>query len=140
MIMDGSAVDEAAATELKRLELLLMNPAIRRDRVRVAGLLAEDFEEFGSSGRVWTREMMLQQLQRETYSPPVVECFECWMLGGDVALVTYRALQLNEATGKRTFTLRSSIWVRMSGSWKMRFHQGTRALEPDSTESTFRGG
>jgi len=129
MIMDGSAVDEAAATELKRLELLLMNPAIRRDRVRVAGLLAEDFEEFGSSGRVWTREMMLQQLQRETYSPPVVECFECWMLGGDVALVTYRALQLNEATGKRTVTLRSSIWVRTSGNWKMRFHQGTRALE-----------
>jgi len=135
-----SAVDEAAATELKRLELLLMNPAIRRDRVRVAGLLAEDFEEFGSSGRVWTREMMLQQLQRETYSPPVVECFECWMLAGDVALVTYRALQLNEATGKRTVTLRSSFWIRMSGSWKMRFHQGTGALEPDSTESTFRGG
>ena len=63
-----AAVDEAAATELKRLELLLMNPAIRRDRVRVAGLLAEDFGEFGSSGRVWTREMMLQTAARDVFA------------------------------------------------------------------------
>jgi hypothetical protein len=128
MNMDAVA-DPATATELERLELLLMDPAVRRDRERVAGLLAEDFQEFGSSGRVWTREMTLDELPRETYSPPVVECFECRMLGGDVALVTYRAVRSNEATGELTVTLRSSIWVRTSGNWKMRFHQGTRALE-----------
>ena len=118
MKMD-TAADEATAMQLERLELLLMDPTVRRHRERVAG----------SSGRVWTRAMMLEQLPRETYSPPVVECFTCRMLGEDVALVTYRAVRSNGAAGERTVTLRSSIWVRMSGNWKMRFHQGTRSLE-----------
>lgn len=123
------AVNETTEAKLERLELLLMDPTVRRDRERVGRLLAEDFLEFGSSGRVWTREMTLEQLSTETYSPPVVDSFACTMLGKDVALVTYRAVRSNEATGERTVTLRSSVWTRMSGDWKMRFHQGTRASE-----------
>lgn len=123
------AVNETTEAELERLELLLMDPAVRRDRERVGKLLAEDFLEFGSSGRVWTREMTLEQLPTETYSPPMVDSLACRMLGEDVALVTYRAVRTNEATGERTVTLRSSVWKRMSGDWKMRFHQGTRAIE-----------
>jgi hypothetical protein len=125
----GAAVSEAIAAELKRLELLLMDPAARRDREQVAGLLAEDFLEFGSSGRVWTREMTLQLLLTETYTAPVVESFACTKLGEDVALVTYRAVRSNEFTGERTVTLRSSIWTRMSGDWQIRFHQGTYSSE-----------
>ena len=37
------AVDETTEAKLERLELLLMDPAVRRDRERVARLLAEDF-------------------------------------------------------------------------------------------------
>lgn len=128
MNMD-TALNVATAKELERLELLLMDPAVRRAPDRVAELLAEDFQEFGSSGRVWTRETTLDLLKAETYSPPAVECFACGMLGDDVALVTYRAVRSNEATKARTVTLRSSIWIRTSGNWKMRFHQGTRATE-----------
>ncbi len=116
-------------SELERLELLLMDPAVRRDRERVAALLSEDFLEFGSSGRVWTRETTLEPLAAETYSPPVVEAFACRMLGGNVALVTYRAIRTTEATDERMVTLRSSIWTRESGSWRMCFHQGTRTSE-----------
>ena len=71
-----------------------MDPAVRRDRERVAALLAEDFVEFGSSGRVWTRESILELLATETYTPPAVEDFACRMLGEDVALVTYRAVRI----------------------------------------------
>ena len=74
----------------------------RRDRERVAGVLAEDFQKFGSSGRVWTREMLLERLETEMYFPPVVECLACRMLGEDVALVTYRAVRSHEATGVRS--------------------------------------
>lgn len=123
------AVNETTEAELERLELLLMDPAVRRDRERFGSLLAEDFLEFGSSGRVWTREMTLEQLSTETYSPLAVDSLACRMLGEDVALVTYRAVRSNEATRERTVTLRSSVWTRMSGDWKMRFHQGTRASE-----------
>jgi hypothetical protein len=119
-------LDEATKSELERLELLLMDPAVRRDREQVAGLLTEDFQEFGSSGRVWTRETTLELLATEMYLPPVVESFACRGLGRDVALVTYRSVRTTEATNERKVTLRSSIWTRELGSWKMCFHQGTR--------------
>ena len=120
-------VDEATAAELNRLERLLMDPAVRRDRSRVAALLDEDFQEFGASGRVWTRDATLDLLSSETYTPPQVEDFSCsWLVGVDVVLVTYRAVRrCNE--GDRITTLRSSIWMKKSGVWKLRFHQGTPA-------------
>ena len=39
-------------------------------------------------------------------------------LGQDTVLLTYRL------AGTRT-TLRSSVWIRESGQWRLRFHQGT---------------
>ena len=117
-------LDETTKAELEPLELMLMDPVVRRDRERVSALLAEDFLEFGSSGRVWTREATLELLATETYISPSIEDFACRVLGKDVALVTYRAVRTNMA-GERTVTLRSSIWVRESGNWQMQFHQGT---------------
>jgi hypothetical protein len=119
-------LDEATKAELERLELLLMDPAVRRNRDRVAALMTEDFLEFGSSGRVWTRETTLELLATEAYSPPMVESFAGRTLGRDVVLVTYRTVRTTQATEERTVTLRSSIWTRELGSWKMCFHQGTR--------------
>jgi hypothetical protein len=119
-------VDQATRAELERLELLLMDPAVRRDRAQVGALLTSDFVEFGSSGRVWTREAALELLATETYTPPVVETFAFRLLGPGLALATYRTSR-TDGVGEQTATLRSSIWTRESGSWKMCFHQGTRA-------------
>ncbi len=119
-----SNIDKVTFAELRSLELLLMDPVVRRDRERVAGLLTEDFTEFGSSGRVWTRDSTLALLTTETYKAPSVEDFVCRMLGENVALATYRAVRM-KATGERAVTLRSSLWTRESGNWKMCFHQGT---------------
>lgn len=131
-------VDDATAAELKRLELLLMDPAVRRDRERVAALLHEDFLEFGSSGRVWSRTTTLELLATETYTRPEVEDFACRALGLDAVLVTYRTVRRGE-NGERATTLRSSIWIRdgIEGEeWKMRFHQGTRAETRDAVQAT----
>jgi len=127
-MMVDTRVDAATAAELERLELMLMDPVVRRDREQVSLLLAQDFVEFGSSGRVWTRQPTLELLATETYTPPVVEDFVCRMLGASVALVTYRAVRTNDLSGERVATLRSSLWTRESGIWQMRFHQGTRSI------------
>jgi hypothetical protein len=119
-------MDHATRAELERLELLLMDPAVRRDRERVGALLSSDFVEFGSSGRVWTRDTALDLLAAGTFTAPQVENFAFRLLGRDVVLVTYRTLHTDLA-GERTVTLRSSIWTRESGSWQICFHQGTRA-------------
>lgn len=120
------SVDEPTAAVLQRLELSLMDPQVRRDRNQVSGLLSEDFVEFGASGRTWTREATLDLLASENYTSPRMEQFACFALGPLVALVTYRTVR-NGEHGEPVTTLRSSIWTKESGKWKLRFHQGTRA-------------
>jgi len=119
-------VDQATKAELERLELLLMDPAVRRDREQVGALLTSDFMEFGSSGQAWTRDATLELLANGTFTTPHVEDFAFRWLGSDVVLVTYRTSRSDEV-GEQTVTLRSSIWTRESGSWRICFHQGTRA-------------
>ena len=120
---------ETNADELKRLEQLLLEPEFRRDSKRVEELLAEDFLEFGSSGRVWTRETTLQLLATESYIKPIIEDFACRMLSNDVTLLTYRSLRTGADDKQHVETLRSSIWMRRNGKWKIIFHQGTRTLQ-----------
>lgn len=117
--------DEKTAAELRRLELMLLKPEVRCNRASVEELLAEDFLEFGSSGRVWRRAAVLEMLATETCTPPEVEDFTCRMVSEDVALVTYCSVR-RDGDGARSDVLRSSLWVRQQGKWKLQFHQGTR--------------
>lgn len=113
--------------QLRALEESLLDPSIRRDRTRLRNLLAEDFLEFGASGRIWTRNTIIELLAIETaFTAPAIEDFRCEQLADDVALVTYRTVRPEGSTGERIASLRSSIWTRQSGEWRMRFHQGTR--------------
>ena len=56
-------------------------------------LLTEDFVEFGSSGRIWTRDQIIELLAIETFAPLHMKDFRCDLLAEDVALVTYRAVR-----------------------------------------------
>lgn len=128
--MKSESIAETAA-HLFTLEKALLDPAVRRDRARVSALLAEDFVEFGSSGRIWKRDAILDLLEAEkNFVPPEVEEMTCRSLGESVMLVTYKTVRFNTDTGARSAALRSSIWSIESGSWLLRFHQGTPA---DST-------
>lgn len=118
--------DEALADHLRGLEESLLEPGVRRDRARVSALLADDFLEFGSSGRVWTREETLRLLATESYPRPEMIDFACRRMAQGVALVTYKTIRVEAATGERAEALRSSLWTEESGTWQVRFHQGTR--------------
>lgn len=126
--MAEAKANERIATLLWSLERMLLDPAVRSDPARVSALLADDFVEFGASGRVWSRDEILAELaaKGESWTPPSVEDFACRLVSESAALVTYRAVRLDAATESRSVSLRSSLWIRESGSWKMCFHQGTR--------------
>ncbi len=111
---------------LQSLELALLDPETRRAADRVAALLTDDFEEFGSSGRVWSRAAILDLLATEEYTPPAMEDFRCARVAENVVLVTYRTVRTDAQTGAQSAALRSSLWVCDSGEWRVRFHQGTR--------------
>lgn len=113
----------AEEVELRLLEEALLDPAVRRNPAQLEKLLAEDFREFGSSGRIWTRQAIIDLLATEAYTPMLIEEFNCRLLSGEVALVTYRAVRTT--LNAQTSSLRSSLWIRISGEWRLCFHQGT---------------
>jgi len=112
---------------LLNLERQLMDPVFRKDRERVGELLAEEFSEFGSSGRVWTRDATLDLLAGESPQPaPDVEDFAARQIAADTVLVTYRTVPKGDGFESHSSSLRSSIWIRRGERWQILFHQGTK--------------
>lgn len=117
---DGELVEA-----LLRLELALA----RRDRDGLEdgyrGVLDPGFLEIGASGRRWGLEETVRQLEAEAPDPTImIESFELAALGPDAVLATYRLTDHRRAHGP---SLRSSVWLRRDGRWRLRFHQGTRS-------------
>jgi len=104
--------------ELLRLELALAS----RDPTGIDGgllsLIADDFVEFGKSGRVWTARSVREVVEGSPTQPVSIVDFEVAELADGVVLATY-------SIAGPPSVLRSSIWVRRDGRWSVRFHQGT---------------
>jgi hypothetical protein len=111
---------------LKSLEEHLLNPTNRRDPTLIAPLLADDFIEFGASGRVFDKATILEDLKNEPPRPAsLLTDFAIRELSSTVVLATYRATRFN-ANGEPTLhSRRSSIWTHVNGQWQIIFHQGT---------------
>lgn len=127
---DPHSGDNQLAAHLISLELALLDPAVRHDRARVESLLADDFQEFGASGKVWSRTQILDLLESESSRPITAHDLACYFIADRVALVTYRTASNHLETGHPLTALRSSLWVFVDGHWKIRFHQGTREHQP----------
>jgi len=122
--------EPSLADHLRELKEQLVQPEIRRSRERLDRLLADDFREFGSSSQVFDKEQIIQALQNETPLKFSLHGFAAVTLAPEVVLVTYRATCTVVATGAVTHSLRSSIWRKQNGQWRMLFHQGTRYDQP----------
>lgn len=114
---------------LRQLEERLLQPEVRRSAQDVADLLADEFVEFGSSGRVFNKQQMLESLQHEEPTQRSMTEFRSTLLAPGVILTTYRVVRLNRSDAPPLSSLRSSIWRLQDGRWKMVFHQGTPAAE-----------
>jgi ribonuclease HI len=99
------------------MERALLTDEVRSDRAAVAALLHPDWREVGRSGRLWTREEVLDEIA--PIAPADFEVVSVDRLGDDTILLLWRT-----STDERS-TLRSSLWVRTGGQWQARFHQGT---------------
>ena len=106
---------------LRTKEMELLDPDVRSDPRRVRALLHDDFLEFGSTGRVYNKKMLLDMLSGEKGGEVAIREFAVRQLSSDTALVTYRTVGDSGQEARR-----SSIWVRVDGVWQMNFHQGTR--------------
>ncbi len=115
-------------SELERRELIALEEAMWRPETRFDAdfqqqRFAEDFLEFGRSGRVYRRHDAI----RVGYEPiaarlPLLN-LELRRLDIDTAQITYDSEVTYDGQIERAH--RSSIWSRTAHGWVMRFHQGT---------------
>lgn len=113
------------ADQLQALELELLTNTTRKDTERMSSLLADNFREFGSSGRIYSKEDTISMLQPESSVSIAAVDVEVRLLSEHIALVTYTSVKKRE--GKHVGSaLRSSIWIRDSDHWSIIFHQGTK--------------
>ncbi len=122
-------MDDSLRQTLLDLENRLLKPEIRKSATELDSLLAEEFVEFGISGRVYDKPATIAELAQEVPSNITISNFKATLLSPDIALVTYRALHQSGAGKPSVASLRSSIWKRSEGQWQMLFHQGTRAAD-----------
>jgi hypothetical protein len=110
--------------ELSRREPIFHRPEFGTTRAELENQTVEDFWETGASGRRYSREFVMDELEKRRDSPPadVWESadFYCRKLAEDVYLLTYTLLQDNAR-----LTRRASIWQRTTEGWKCVYHQGT---------------
>ena len=106
---------------LEDLECQLLAPRARKAEL-VFQLLAEEFVEFGSSGRQFTKAQIVAALQAEAPVHITASELKVQLLSSQVPLVTYRAQRHSDPP---VHSLRSSIWLQREGQWQMVFHQGT---------------
>lgn len=114
---------ESLRDEIYTLEGALLQPEVRRSAERLDALLADDFREFGASGRVYGKADILRVLPAESPAQYEIGEFEAQPLCEGVVLATYRVVRTSG--GMAAVSLRSSIWKKVGGEWRMVFHQGT---------------
>ena len=110
--------------ELKRREPIFHTREFGASRDDFAKATAPDYWEASASGRRYSREFILGELEKH---PPVDAASAGWQthdhalrqLGSDTFLMTYTLRQLDR------ITRRATIWQRTSEGWRILYHQGT---------------
>jgi hypothetical protein len=114
------------AEAIRQLEEKLLTSNVRTCAEAVAALLADEFVEFGSSGRVFNKQQMIQSLKQDDGTcRRSLHDFETTLLAPGIVLAKYRASRDSGNGDAPIESLRSSIWKLIDGRWQIVFHQGT---------------
>ena len=109
--------------ELSSREPIFHRPEFGTSRADFERMTADNFWETGASGRRYSRELVLDTLERRHRTPHEdfwkTTDFHCTRLAADTYLLTYTLLQ----DGVR-LTRRATIWQSTSEEWKILYHQG----------------
>ena len=117
--------DVSIEAHLRTLEEELLQVDVRKSATRLDALLAEGFIEFGTSGRVFDKQHMIDSLWAESPLRLSLTDFKALLLGPGVVLTTYRAVRYGTLDEKPIHSLRSSVWRLVDARWQIVFHQGT---------------
>ena len=110
---------EDLAELLQKLEELLHVQSVRSTAQELDKLLADEFFELGVSGKIWTRESVIQTLKSESFSKRSMSDFKLSILAPEIALVTYRAHRFatEDRPSPTRFGARSGNGSGRDGRW-----------------------
>ncbi len=119
---------EKVLAELSAREPIFHRPEFGTSRADFERMTVEGFWETGASGRRYSRQYVLDELDKR-FSAPHEDVWEtrdlcCRRLGLDTYLLTYTLLQY-----KQRLTRRATIWQSTAEGWKAVYHQGTIAQD-----------
>jgi len=116
---------ESDLRAVETLERRLLMPSVRRSSEELNSLLADEFVEIGSSGRIWSKDEIVEELLNSPSCEVEIDSVHARHIAENAVLITYRSWRVGEE--HRAVALRSSIWRRRGRSWRLMFHQGTKA-------------
>jgi hypothetical protein len=121
LVTDPKSLD--VLEELMRREPVFHRPEFGTARADFERMTEETFWEVGASGRRYSRQYVLDELEKR-YAEPKEDVwqtsdFHCLEIAADNYLLTYTLTQ-----GARV-TRRSTVWRRTAQGWKIVYHQGT---------------
>jgi len=119
-------IGQSLSGQIYQLEDQLLKPEVRQSKEKIAILLADEFVEFGSSGRIWTKPQVIEEFQHSPMISMTIQDFQLKVLSPEVVLATYCTITKNVTKGDQRYSLRSSLWKFINGRWQMIFHQGTK--------------
>jgi hypothetical protein len=108
---------------------------VRKSATRVAALLAEEFVEIGSSGRIYDKQQIVDRLQQEQWTGPLSTAsdFSARQLAPDLILAIYRIVVRYEAPfGKRRASGSKWCFTRAPGTVSRILEQHHRATPTDA--------
>lgn len=120
-ITDAKLMD--VLKELIQREPIFHRPEFGTSRADFERMMDATFWEVGASGRRYSREYVLDELEKRHANPAEDDWqtrdFYCMEIAVANYLLTYTLIQ-----GTRV-TRRSTIWRRTAEDWKIVYHQGT---------------
>jgi glyoxylase I family protein len=120
-------INQEIADRLIEKEMAIVAAQQRGDIGAVGNVLADEFCEIGSSGRMFSKLEILESIRQVKILHCSFEQVRVLPIDDEHAIVTYvsntkRRYQGEEATAR---TYRSSTWKKAAGEWRLIFHQGT---------------
>lgn len=104
----------------QKLEERLLSEEVRKSRESLDTLLDRMFLEYGSSGKQYKKDTVLERLPDAKFFPIKVSDFSVFEISKDFVQTRFKTHEEDRTS------LRSSIWKKYSDNdWKMIFHQGT---------------
>jgi hypothetical protein len=107
-----------------KLETDLLKPEVRSSKEKLDELIVDDFIEYGSSGLIYDKAIILERLPQEVSQTYTLYDFEVIAISENIIQSRFKTDRIN-LDGTKTTSLRTSFWRKSDNRWQIFFHQGT---------------